>query len=149
MVKSLADCLNPGGKIRLIDIDGYMQNIFPQTSLIDECLKIFSRLEQIDLFVGRKLHLYLTQAKLENVTWEIQPVMLNTQDVLDEETALIRERFQNSLKTMAAALGSESKALLFQTEYLELLTKPGTCLFYNKFIATGEKRPGHIRAIER
>ena len=148
-VKNLANSLLPGGQLHLVDIDGYMQNVHPRTPLMDECLKTFQASGAVDFFAGRKLSSHLVDANLMNVTWQIQPLVLNTTETLNEEMKQIQERFAHTLKAMAHILGSETKAATFQREYIETIQRPGACLFYNKFIAKGDKPPVRLTVVEK
>lgn len=148
VVKNLAGSLDPGGQLWLIDIDGYMHNIYPRTPLMDECLAKIQAIQTVDLFVGRKLAQHLINAELTDVTWRIQTLAVNDPSTLAEETALIRERFEHSLSAMAQALGSEVQAKRFQLQYLETLERPGTSLFYNKFIAVGSKEKAPLKLLK-
>ncbi len=141
VVANLVGALNPHGRLRLIDVDGYLLNIYPLTALVEECLGVFSAVKAHDLFVGRKLAQRLVAAGLLDVSWRIQVMQMNEPAALAEETQLITERFQHTLPAMVQVLGSEAKATAFQGEYLALLGRAGTTLFYNKFIATGKKTP--------
>lgn len=146
-VKNLASALNSGGKLRLIDVDGLLVNLNPTTPFLAKCLKKFTGLQNIDLFVGRKLAGLMAEAGLKDVTWKIQTMQMNTPELLVQEITLIEERFKNTFAFMAKVLGSKATATKFQKEYLEALKKPGATLFYNKFIVTGTKER-HLRVVK-
>ena len=147
-VRNLAAVLRGNGQLRLIDMDGGMLNIYPQTPWVKECLTIFEKKKAFDFFAGRRLTKLLVDAGLSSVTWRVQTMVMNTEQSLQEEVALIKERFEHTLPAMMQLLGSRVKAELFQKQYIKTLTCPGTTLFYNKFIATGVNHPrGHLKAV--
>lgn len=146
-IKTMTSSLNPGGKIRLIDLDGYLFNIFPVSKNLSKCFEKFEKLNNVDLYVGRKMASHLVEAGLENVSWEIKVMQMNTPQLMKEEIGLIEERFQNTLAFMTKVLGSKAKATSFQKEYLDTLRQPGSTLFYNKFVVTGTK-PRHLRLVK-
>jgi hypothetical protein len=74
---------------------------------------------------------------------------MNTTERIQNELRLIEERFANTLPFVAKVLGSKSKALRFQTEYLTSLRSSGATLFYNKFVAVGYKpRASYLRIVK-
>lgn len=135
--------LKPGGKLLLVDIDGMYFNIFPQTELISEFLNKLSMYPAVDLHVGRKLPHLLATNGFDAVKWKIETLQMRGKN-LKTEARLLEERFEQTLGPTAALLGSEKRAKKFQAEYLATLKKPGSVLFYNKFIVTAQKRHLHL-----
>lgn len=138
--------LKPGGQACLIDIDGYLFNLYPCTPVISELLAAYEKRPPVDIWVGRKLPELLCQAGFEEVRWRVETMQFNTPELLKTEVDLIEQRFAQTIPVFAELLGSEKRAILFQDEYLSALKKPGTVLFYNKFIVTG-KKPAHLKPV--
>jgi ubiquinone/menaquinone biosynthesis C-methylase UbiE len=144
-VAELFRCLRPAGKIRLIDIDGYFYNLFPQTPLIQKFLSILDRKKPIDMMIGRTLPSLLVESGFENVSWRIETMEITGRH-FETEIKLIEERFNHGMEMYKKLLGSEAKAKRFQSEFVATLRKPGATLFYNKFVVTAEKP--HLKLIE-
>ena len=145
VLAQLYKVLKPNGVIRLIDMDGYFFNLYPQTKLIKEFSEKFLQNKSIDLFVGRKFPSHLKFAGFQDVSWRIQTMDFHGKH-RQEEINLITERFAHVLPLAVATLNSVEKARALQQEYLELLSDPTTVLFYNKFIVTARK-PTHLAVI--
>ena len=139
-------CLKPGGQVCLIDIDGYLSNIYPVTPLIAKFLSNLARRRPVDLNIGRKLPFYLAQLPFEKIDWTIQTLQLSG-PALETELRLLRDRFAQSIPLATKMLGSKKKALKYNEEYFVTLQKTGTVLFYNKFIVTATK-PSHLKTVE-
>lgn len=137
-VSELFRCTKPGGQVCLIDIDGYLFNIFPQTPTISKFLKQLVLKRPADLQIGRKLPSLMVEAGFEHVSWKIE-TMQCTGSALTQEKELLTERMEHTLPTVQSLLGSKKKAIQFRDEYLGLLEREGTSLFYNKFIVLGYK----------
>lgn len=131
-------CLKPKGVLQLIDIDGLLFNIYPHTPLVHEVLMTLEKTLPMDLKIGRKLPFILKKFGFNDLHWKIETLQFQGQ-MLAEEIHMIEERFHQTADLLKKILGSDKKASLFQEEYLSLLTKEGTVLFYNKFIARAKK----------
>jgi ubiquinone/menaquinone biosynthesis C-methylase UbiE len=141
-------CLKPGGKLYLIDIDGYLYNLYPQSPLVTEFLAQLTKRGTIDLHVGRKLPAYVAKFPYENIRWEIETLQIRG-GAREIEMELIRERFQLLQPTLVSLMGTPTKAEQFVTEYLGALTHSETVLFYNKFIVTAQKSALRLISPER
>ncbi|MBI5495383.1 MAG: class I SAM-dependent methyltransferase [Deltaproteobacteria bacterium] len=134
-------CLRPGGKACLVDFDGTLYNLHPQTPLLSHLLGRLEREFPVDLRIGRKLPAMLVDAGFSNVRWRIDTVEC-TGPRLEEEVGLTEERLTHALEPLAVFFGSRAVACQFRDEYLAALQVDGAVLFYNKFVVTGvNERP--------
>lgn len=65
-------CMRPSGKLCIIDIDGLIYNLFPQTEFLENSFSKIKQLKDIDLNIGRKLPHLIREAGFNNVKWEIE-----------------------------------------------------------------------------
>ncbi len=142
-------CLLPGGKLTIIDVDGFLFNLYPRTPAIDHLLKKLEASAKIDLFIGRKLPHLLTQCGFENVNWEIQTVQF-TGDHLANEIEMLNQRLDHATPFLLSLVNGVSwKVEEFRQDYIRVLNEPGTVLFNNMFIATAKKtHSGRLRLIK-
>jgi ubiquinone/menaquinone biosynthesis C-methylase UbiE len=124
-------CLKPGGQLMIIDVDGLIFNIYPLTSVLEKTFEKINRPGFPDLFVGRKIPLSLSQAGFSDLQWEVETLTFQGES-LKIEAEMIRERFVQVRPVLVHAMG-ESEADQFIAEYLDILGREGTVLFYNKF----------------
>lgn len=137
-VKELTRALKPGGRICLIDIDGFFFNLYPQTDVMREFLARLDAALPVDLKIGRKLPTLLAEAGLEDTQWLIKTVEVKG-ELLPIEYKLMEEKFRHNLPTIATILGSPEKAERFRDDYLQIMKLPHCVLFYNKFVVTARK----------
>jgi ubiquinone/menaquinone biosynthesis C-methylase UbiE len=138
-LKELSRCLKPGGKIYVVDIDGYLYNLYPRGPELSEFLEKSSKTGLVDILIGRKLTSYLDQANFINIHSRIQTTLIE-EDLRKQEMILIEERLECAREMMIQILGGEKKFLALKNKIFETLKKPSSVLFYNKFIVTAEKR---------
>ncbi|MEW6058233.1 MAG: class I SAM-dependent methyltransferase [Bdellovibrionota bacterium] len=131
-------CLKPGGALYAIDFDGPLFNVFPQTDLITETLRLLEKSQLIDLQIGRKMPHLLHQTGFENPSWRIETIECSGES-LKQERKLWPEKLETAAALFAQILGSKRKALQFNKEFLETLARPDVVLFYNKFTVIGQK----------
>jgi len=132
-------CLRPNGIICAIDIDGLLSNVFPKTKLMD---KVFSKIDSvttINFKIGREIPHLLYQSGFSNVSWRIEPMQFQGED-LRHEIELLKERFEQAMPFLVSVVGNEGDAKAFVHDYFESLRSPNAVLFYNKFIVQGSKR---------
>lgn len=138
VIREFFRCLKPGGKLCLIDIEGYLYNVYPQTPLMSELFHVLDQANSVDLKIGKKLPNLVNAQGFSHLQWKIE-----THDFQGEakqvESQLIRERFDQTLPALTQLLGSLEKAKKFTDEYLTVLNRPDAVLFYNKFIVQAEK----------
>lgn len=132
--------LKPGGSLRVVDIDGFLFNLHPQTPLISDVLERFDRQRPLDFRIGRRLPSLLAQTGFGGLDWRVEPMVFKGPS-LDGELVLLEQRFDQASAFLAGFLGSEDRARAFRTEYMSCARSPNAVLFYDKFVVTG-KRPG-------
>ncbi len=132
-------CLRPGGTACLIDIDGYLYNMFPQSEFIEQCFSKIKTAPAPDFNIGRQLPKMIADAGFTKVRWRIETMQFQGEE-LKTEIELISERFVQAMPFLEVILGNDHHARRFVDEYLETLRCPNSVLFYNKFIVTAEKQ---------
>jgi cyclopropane fatty-acyl-phospholipid synthase-like methyltransferase len=147
VMSELIRCLKPKGTLCVIDIDGLLFNLFPQTPYVSKTLEILQKVLPVDLFMGRKLPHILEKSGLTKLSWRIETVQFQS-DLLLEEMEIINQRFMQTRPILTTLLGSEKKVDRFFEEYLSCLKEKGTVLFYNKFIVTGRKA-NHLVSVSK
>jgi ubiquinone/menaquinone biosynthesis C-methylase UbiE len=143
----LMRCLKPKGTLCLVDIDGLVYNIYPQSPLVAEVLNTLHKVLPVDLNIGRKLPSLVTTLGLTHVSWRVEAMQFHGED-LELEIENIKQRFAQATPLLTSVIGSERKTLQFQSEYIHSLEKPGAVLFYNKFIVIGKKPVKHLQGLK-
>lgn len=138
-LSELYRCLRPGGKACVIDIDGYVNNVFPKTPFMDDCCRKIEAVKTVNFNIGRELPFLLGQSGFVNVQWRIETMQFRHED-LRNEAILVKERFLQAMPFLISVLGEVGIARRFMDEYLETLNAPNAVLFYNKFIVLAEKQ---------
>ena len=139
-------CLKPGGRIRLIDFDGPLYNLFPVSEILSDFLRKFEDCPAFDLQVGRKLPVLLLNAGFSGITTEI--VTLHFRGAaLQAEIGMMEERFKNGRPFFTAFLGSVEAAEQFIDLYLKALRAPEAVLFYNKFVVSAARPKLSIKLV--
>lgn len=139
----LKSCMKPGGSIWLVDVDGLLSNLYPQSAYVREVINRVTEAGSVDLNVGRKLPHELVEAGFQEVSWRVRTIEVRD-EVLRAEVALMRERFVGFVDYLAGLLGDKTKAETFAEEYLAAMAAPGAVLFYNMFTAVGMKPRGSL-----
>lgn len=135
LIAELARVLKPGGTLVVIDIDGNVVNLYPQTPLVTEGLQKLAASHEVDVFVGRKLPLLLSEAGLVSVSWRMETFYKDGENACEE----MRARFQNASAFYERTLGDKEKCNAFVKEYLECMKHPQSVYFYHKFIVSAKK----------
>jgi ubiquinone/menaquinone biosynthesis C-methylase UbiE len=138
VIAEMARVLKPGGSLLIIDVDGHMHNVHPQTPAVRRGLQKFSAAKKIDLYIGRKIPYLLAQAGLTSISWRIETLVFQSQ-LKEAEMDLMRTRFENGSSFFEEVLGGKGAAHTFEKEYLECMSHPQAVSFSNKFIVTAVK----------
>jgi ubiquinone/menaquinone biosynthesis C-methylase UbiE len=138
LIGELARVLKPGGTLLAIDVDGLMHNLYPQSACVQEGLQRLIEAEQIDLFVGRKLPMLLSQAGLTSISWRIEALLFRD-SLKAAEMELMRDRFDMAAPFFEELLGGRKKSLAFQKEYLKCMDHSEAVTYFTKFIVSGVK----------
>lgn len=128
--------LKPGGKLRVVDFDGLVTNLYPQSPRVAEGLDHIRASGLVDLEVGRKLPSLLIEAGYRNVQWGIRTFAIQG-EALRAESAIMAERFAQCATALLPRFGNLEKYQAFCREYLASLERPECALFYNKFTVEG------------
>nr|BDT28419.1 class I SAM-dependent methyltransferase [Bacteriovorax sp. HI3] len=137
-IKELYRVLKPGGKLFIIDFDGIFINLFSTNARFNELLEQIKSGFKSDLYVGRKLPAYFHQAGFKNIDYDVTAVQFKGENA-EMEYENNHKRCLNCQVEFARILGSEKLAEEFAALYLKESIKPGSVLFYNKFIVSGIK----------
>jgi ubiquinone/menaquinone biosynthesis C-methylase UbiE len=124
-----------GGEVIVIDIDGVFQNLFTINESFNQQLSKLVSTVDVDLEVGRKLPAYFKKAGFESFTSKMDSYYFKGDDLkLEVENSKMRLSAIN--KDISRILGEE-EGLYFIRNYLRLLEKDSSVMFFNKFIVRG------------
>lgn len=137
VVKNLANNLSENGELVVVDSDGIFFNMYSDDEWVQQKLEVIRNAIGVDMFVARKLKSYFHKAGLSKIESRIV-TMHFTGDDLAFEREQYRERFQATTTLITNILGKSDTKRFFD-RYLECLERPGTELFYSKFICRGRK----------
>lgn len=135
-------CVRPGGLVRLIDLDGMYENLYPRPPTVRALLEALAVDGSVDLQVGRKLPWLLQQAGFIDVQWRVE-VMAFAGAALDEEIRFLAGRLDVARSFLSRLLGTTDAADALTRDIIATLRTPGSTMFYNKFIVTA-CRPGEV-----
>lgn len=137
-IAEMTRVLKPGGKIYVIDTDGFMVNLHPTPPDVTEVLKKLSGLRTLDFFVGRKVPALLSGDEMESVRTHAESILVSP-ETLESEVEMMRERFENARLFFSTLLGSEDAYQNFAEAYLKAMKAPEAVNFYTKFIVQATK----------
>ncbi|MBY0415438.1 MAG: class I SAM-dependent methyltransferase [Bdellovibrionales bacterium] len=138
-IHEMVRLLKPGGILYIIDFDGIFINLYSENKRFNDLLEKIKAGFVSDLHIGRKLPAYFDEAGLVNIDYDVSAIQFKGQDV-DLEYANNRQRCNNCHQEFSRILGSNDLATEFNTLYLEESLRPGSSLFYNKFLVSGIKK---------
>jgi len=138
ILSELVRVLKPGGRIIVIDIDGVVLNLYPQTAKVSEGLNKIAAAQEIDLFAGRKIPHLFFKAGLTSISWKVQTVDFQG-ETKQSELQIMRERFTNAAEFLQRVIGDAEALDAFKKEYLECLERDDSVGFFNKFIVSAVK----------
>lgn len=130
--------LRAGGCAYLIDFDGIIYNLYHQNERLETLLGKLKKGLGLDLNIGRKMPRLLIEAGFENVQWNAETIQFQGKD-LENEHFLTLERFTFAMNAFEKVFESIDEAVEFRDLYCSEMLKPGSSLFYTKFIAWGTK----------
>lgn len=140
--KEFKRVLKPGGIVYLIDLDGVFQNFWTGNTRFNKLLSLLEKKLDFDLFVGRKLPLFLNQANFKNVYWDVSVHLFNESDEIKKEIQNNFDRIVGAKEHFLKILGGEeifNEFLQLYLEEMENIETDGNVLFFNKFLARGRK----------
>lgn len=138
ILAELVRVLKPAGKLIVIDVDGIILNIYPQTRSVGQGLQKLSATKEVDLYVGRKLPHLFSEAGLASISWKIETIEFRGENK-HSEIDQMRGRFANASGFFERVIGPGHEWRRFQEEYLECLADPHSVSFFNKFIISAVK----------
>lgn len=138
-IVEMARLLRPGGMLYIIDLDGIFINLHSENKRFNFLLDKIKAGFKSDLYIGRKLPSYFHEAGLTEIDYDVTAVQFKGQDAELEYTNN-RQRCINCHEEFAKILGSKELADEFNTLYMEESVKPGSVLFFNKFVVSGIKK---------
>ncbi|MBL6991340.1 MAG: class I SAM-dependent methyltransferase [Bacteriovoracaceae bacterium] len=139
VTKEFRRVLKPGGKAYLIDVDGLFFNIWTSNQKLNTLLEKLKRGISIDLFVGRKLPIFLSETNFSNIVWNATVHRFNNHEELKQERINNIDRLRFSKDAFSKILGGDEVYNEFMELYLEEMMNMNNTLFFNKIIAVGQK----------
>jgi ubiquinone/menaquinone biosynthesis C-methylase UbiE len=130
--------LKPGGMLFLVDLDGILFNLTHQDPVLAQQLDSIRQGLSQDLFVGRRLPQLVHRSGFIGLNWKVSVMDFQGAD-LSDELELTQDRLAFALPLFSKILGSDDAAQDFRRRYCEEILKPGSTLFYNKFVVSGVK----------
>jgi hypothetical protein len=137
-LKELHRVLKRGAQVSLVEWDGAWINLFPVTPGLRAMLERLRAELPVDFELGRKLPSLAAKVGFQRISWETEAVQF-TGTALSEERKRIEQRMIALEPAIVIALGGERHAAELRRRYLSELEKPGTVLFYNRFMINGWK----------
>lgn len=138
ILSELYRCLKPGGKLYIVDVDGMFVNLNPLSGRLAEWLTLLEKRSPVDMRLGRKLKSWLQAAKFQTIDIRIEAQYFEG-ETLKAEIQLTRERLIQSTQLLIRIFGDEITARRFIEAYLAAMADPGSCYFFNRFIATATR----------
>ena len=125
--------LQCGGEFICVDFDGPMFNVYPQTPHMNRVISKIKEQDSLDLWIGRKIPHLAAKAGFKVLDWRIETVECFGQ-YLEHEFALLPDKFDRIEGWVDEIMNQKGAGKSFKKDYLEILQKEGSTLFYNKFI---------------
>jgi len=135
--RELLRVLKPGGTLKLIDGDGLLVNLYPQTKCVQRGLAKLAREGVVDFQVGRKLPSLLAGAGFRGLSWQLLTAE-HSGAARETEVALMRERFEVGKPQFEKHLGKKGAAR-FAGEFLATLASSESAYFTETFVVTATK----------
>ena len=137
VISNLANNLKKSGELVIIDSDGILFNFYCKDRWVLKILEEIRLKLNVDMYVARKLKVYMSDAGLKKLDSRIIPMHFKGED-LKFEKQQYAERFLAFSPWLECNLGLE-RSLEFQARYLASFDDDGTEIFYNKFITCGKR----------
>ncbi len=134
-LKELHRCLKPGGKLLVVDVDGYFESVYPTGPYIQKVVDSLRSGGILDLNVGRKLPHLLNLAGFSQVNWDLQVVSFNHESRARELTRAA-ERLDCSKEAILKAGMSADEFQQLRKEFLGILAMEYSVCYLNRFYIT-------------
>lgn len=131
--------LKPGGVAYLIDLDGVFLNYWTTNDKLNRYVEHLRNDLNIDLYVGRKLFSFLHSAHFQKVDYHVSLHDFKSDSEVEEEFVNNRDRILFAKDSLLESLGSEAAYEDFQDCYLAEMKSKSSTMFFNKFVAWGQK----------
>ena len=128
--------LKPGGELCIIELEGVVFNLYSANENLRTLLDRLQTRFPTDLYVGRKCLVLMEQAGFTDLSWQVEAVQFDAEDMPGEMENYI-QRFEFARPVLEPILGVDTEA--FINLYMDELTRPSTTLFYNKFRLRGRR----------
>lgn len=138
VLAELSRCLAPGGQAVVIDVDGFLENLHPQTDHVATVIERARSAGLLDTCVGRKLPVMLAAAGFVDIRWSVMPMEFRGES-LEAEIRENEARFAQAAPVMTRFLGSAAHFERFTSELFDCMRAPQAVLYYCKFVVTGIK----------
>lgn len=146
-ITEMARVLRPGGKLYIIDTDGFMVNLFPTPPKVAAALTKLASLPSMDFHVGRKIPSLFKRAGLGAILTRGETVLVSP-ETLESEIEMMRERFENARPFLKTLVEGNLTVEEFTEQYLSAMAAPEAVSFYTKFIVQGTKTTPKLTLIE-
>ncbi|MEF3306761.1 class I SAM-dependent methyltransferase [Paenibacillus sp. GYB003] len=138
IIAELARVLKPGGELVVIESDGSMLHLYPQTPIVTEGLRKLAAVGEVDVQVGRKIPYLLAEAGFSTVSWRMETVEFQG-EIKHLHIGLAQERFHNGGAFFERVIGGKDRWRAFSESYLACMEHPQSVYFYHKFIVRAVK----------
>jgi SAM-dependent methyltransferase len=139
-LSELARVCKPNGVICLQDLDGQLVSHYPEDARVQAVAQVIAHLERtgFDVFVGRKLFSLARNARLVNISVQIEPYHLVAGRIGDIEFDLWRRKLAIAEPIISQACGADRARELI-AGFLDYLQDDNTLTFSMLFTVTGQK----------
>ena len=139
--KEALRCLKPNGKLLIVDVDGYLETLYPMGEMARKTLDLLSGSGILDLRVGRKLPSFLSEAGFSSVDWKMD--LISFQDAArDRSVQRTMERIDGARGGLAQMGYSDQDFEKFKSEILSGLASLTSVCYLNRFYVTATKGAG-------
>lgn len=137
-VQNIYHMLSKGGSICLIDVDGFMFNLYGIDEKLDQYFAQIEKKFDGDLLIGRKLPRLLHNQNFFNIEYRVQICDFQKEDRA-EEVNQWDNRLKFAQEDFINIFGEKIDYMRFKNLFMETIRNENIPLFFNKFIVEGKK----------